>query len=184
MKASWERPPPIENMSLPLLPMSSATEKKIPLLLRPAIRAYVLGYAYSTAPRILTLLLTHPARRRNRRNEEESSSRPDSPLSSLLSVLKGGLELQRFPTFCAAIVGGSTLFEARDNGTFLTVLRGLHSDGRRRFSRGDSWLNSRPNCPLCKSQGGLGCCLLSLRSNVLSDAAPRESDALARVEAS
>ncbi|EKD21391.1 integral membrane protein [Drepanopeziza brunnea f. sp. 'multigermtubi' MB_m1] len=34
-------------------------------------------------------------------------------LSSLLHILRGGLELQRFPTFCAAIVGGSTLLEAR-----------------------------------------------------------------------
>ncbi|PBP21947.1 integral membrane protein [Diplocarpon rosae] len=85
---------------------SRSLEQRIPLLLRPILRAYVLGYASSTAPRILTLLLTHRSRRR-----ENVDKKPDHAFFySALRILRGGLELQRFPAFCAAIVGGSTLF--------------------------------------------------------------------------
>ena len=83
----------------------------IPLRIRPLIRAYVLGYASSTAPRLLTLLLTHLSRRR--KNIDENPD--DCFFPSLLRILKGGLEWQRFPTFCAALVGGSSLLEARDS---------------------------------------------------------------------
>jgi hypothetical protein len=92
------------------LPRGRSLERKIPPVLRPVLRAYVLGYASSTAPRLLTLLLTHLSRRR--KNIDENPEDYFAP--SLLRILKGGLELQRFPTFCAALVGGSTLLEARD----------------------------------------------------------------------
>ncbi|PBP21511.1 integral membrane protein [Diplocarpon rosae] len=85
---------------------SRSLEQRIPLLLRPIVRAYVLGYASSTAPRIVTLLLTHRSRR-----SENIEKKPDhASFRSALRILRGGLELQRFPAFCAAIVGGSTLF--------------------------------------------------------------------------
>jgi hypothetical protein len=84
-------------------------ERGIPPVLRPVLRAYVLGYASSTAPRLLTLLLTHLSRRR-----KNIDDRPDDYFwTSFVQILKGGLELQRFPTFCASLVGGSTLLEAR-----------------------------------------------------------------------
>lgn len=92
-------------------PLRGRLEEKIPPVLRPALRAYVLGYASSTAPRILTLLLLHLNRRR--KNIDEKPNEPFLP--SLVRILRGGLELQRFPTFCAALVGTSTLLEARDN---------------------------------------------------------------------
>jgi hypothetical protein len=92
------------------IPRGRSFEQKIPPLLRPVIRAYVLGYASSTAPRLLTLLLTHLSRRRKNIDEKPD----DYFLLSLIRILKGGLEVQRFPTFCAALVGGSTLLEARD----------------------------------------------------------------------
>lgn len=85
-------------------------EQRIPPLVRPVLRAYVLGYASSTAPRLLTLLLTHLSRRRKNIDEKPD----DYFLLSFFQILKGGLELQRFPTFCAALVGGSTLLEACD----------------------------------------------------------------------
>jgi hypothetical protein len=92
------------------LPRGTALQQKVPPLLRPVLRAYVLGYASSTAPRLLTLLLTHLSRRRKNIDEK-----PDDDFGlSLVRILRGGLELQRFPTFCAALVGGSTLLEARD----------------------------------------------------------------------
>ncbi len=85
-------------------------EQGIPPLLKPVLRAYFLGYASSTAPRVLTLLLTHLSRRRKNIYEKPE----DYFVLSLIRILKGGFELQRFPTFCAALVGGSTLLEARD----------------------------------------------------------------------
>jgi hypothetical protein len=93
-----------------------ALEQNIPAVLRPVLRAYVLGYASSTGPRLLTLFLTHLSRRRKNIVDEK----PEASLyRSLLRILKGGLEVQRFPTFCAAIVGGSTLLQARDHLPFL-----------------------------------------------------------------
>ncbi len=82
-------------------------ERRLPPILRPVFRAYILGYASSTTPRLLTLLLTHFGQRR-----KKSEENPDaSLLHSFFRILKGGLELQRFPTFCAALVGGSTILE-------------------------------------------------------------------------
>ena len=99
----------------PKLPRGRSFEPKIPPLLRPVLRAYVLGYASSTAPRLLTLLLTHLSRKRKNIDEKPD----DYFLLSLIRILKGGIELQRFPTFCAALVGGSTLLEARDHDILL-----------------------------------------------------------------
>jgi hypothetical protein len=92
------------------LPRGGAFVQGVPHALRPVLRAYVLGYASSTAPRLLTLLLTHLSRKRKNIDEKPD----DFFLLSLFRILKGGLELQRFPTFCAALVGGSTLLQARD----------------------------------------------------------------------
>jgi len=92
------------------LPRSRQLEQAIPPVLRPVLRAYVLGYASSTVPRLLTLLLTHLSRRRKNIDLKPS----ESFLDSFIRILNGGLELQRFPTFCAALVGGSTILEARD----------------------------------------------------------------------
>ncbi|CAG8976376.1 hypothetical protein HYALB_00006148 [Hymenoscyphus albidus] len=78
----------------------------VPLSLRPVLRAYFLGYLSSTAPRVLTLLLTYLGRR-----NKDVEGKDSKFLSSLLGILRGGLELQRFPTFCAALVGGSTFLQ-------------------------------------------------------------------------
>ncbi|KAM3065307.1 hypothetical protein ACMFMF_011245 [Clarireedia jacksonii] len=93
-----------------LRPSYRSFDKNIPLILRPLIRAYLLGYISSTGPRLLTLCLVHLSRKR--RNIDENSEKYF--LSSFLKILRGGLELQRFPTFCAALVGGSTFLQARD----------------------------------------------------------------------
>lgn len=94
-------------------------EHGIPPLLRPVVRAYVLGYASSTAPRLLTLLLTHLSRRRKNVGLDESPQ--EAFLDSLVRILQGGLELQRFPTFCAALVGGSTSLEARGSPPLVSL---------------------------------------------------------------
>ena len=94
-------PPASQLMSL---------ERPIPPVLRPLVRAYVLGYASSTVPRLLSLLLTHLARQR----KNYGTKQQDSLLSSAGLILRQGLDIQRFPAFCAALIGGSTLLEARD----------------------------------------------------------------------
>ncbi len=91
-------------------PRSKIFEKGIPPVFRPVLRAYALGYASSTLPRLLTLVLTTLGRRKKALDEKSKIYF----LVSVLRILRGGLELQRFPTFCAALVGGSTLLGASD----------------------------------------------------------------------
>jgi len=81
----------------------------VPALLRPLIRAYLFGYASSTVPRLLTLFLTHL-----RKNRRKGSGEGKAFWPSLRHTLHVGLDWQRFPTFCATLVAGSTLLQARD----------------------------------------------------------------------
>jgi len=96
----------------------------IPPVLRPLVRAYLLGYASTVAPRVLTLVLQHLTRRRKGRpatttandaTATATAKQPPQPpppfFVSLTHILRSGLDWQRFPAFCAAIVGGSTLLE-------------------------------------------------------------------------
>ncbi|OTA65257.1 hypothetical protein K449DRAFT_431851 [Hypoxylon sp. EC38] len=78
-------------------------DESIPPLLRPFIRAYVLGYASAVAPRLLTLVLQYVTRRRKDKGIASVTRTHDSFIKSLQRILRGGLELQRFPTFCAAL---------------------------------------------------------------------------------
>ena len=77
--------------------------------MRPLVRAYLLGYASAVGPRLLTLLLQQVMRRKQKGNDDGPTQK--SFADSLLHVLRGGLDWQRFPTFCAVLVGGSTLLE-------------------------------------------------------------------------
>ena len=97
----------------------------VPPILRPMLRAYLLGYLSAVAPRLLTLLLQRFTRRR--KGEPRLSENPPraSFLESVGEVLRRGLDWQRFPTFCAVLVGGSTLLEVRNfrSTTLLSVPR-------------------------------------------------------------
>ena len=81
----------------------------VPEILRPLIRAYLLGYASAVAPRLLTLILQHVVRRRRKYISPEQDEH--TFLESGKHILRTGLEPQRFPTFCAVLVGGSTLLQ-------------------------------------------------------------------------
>lgn len=87
----------------------------IPAPLQPLVRAYLLGYASSVGPRLLTVLLTYfTALRRKRRGLPLAQSEKASFAylrDSVRHTLRAGLEWRRFPTFCATLVGGSTLLE-------------------------------------------------------------------------
>ncbi|GJN74352.1 hypothetical protein PLICBS_008443 [Purpureocillium lilacinum] len=86
--------------------------QSLPPALRPLVRAYILGYASSVVPRLLTVILQHLSRARAK-NENCLPAEKDerSFVDSVLHVLRIGLEPQRFPTFCAVLVGGATILQ-------------------------------------------------------------------------
>ncbi|CAK7265915.1 hypothetical protein SEPCBS119000_001755 [Sporothrix epigloea] len=94
----------------------------IPSYLRPLVRAYLLGYASSVAPRIINAVLAYFAACRRQRRGDSPRRAAELSLArlrdSIRHVLRSGLELHRFPTFCAALVGGSTLFTSKQTTAF------------------------------------------------------------------
>ncbi|TWU78662.1 hypothetical protein ED733_005665 [Metarhizium rileyi] len=86
--------------------------QSIPPTLRPLVRAYLLGYASAVLPRLLTLVLQHLSNRKRKTPNYALPERDENTfLESAKHVLKTGLDPCRFPTFCAALVGGSTILQ-------------------------------------------------------------------------
>lgn len=94
----------------------------IPPILRPVARAYALGYASAVAPRLLTLILQRLTRRKRRRLSQGRDADRASFRSSALHIIRTGFDVQRFPTFCAVLVGGSTLLLVRSSLTLPTTV--------------------------------------------------------------
>lgn len=90
--------------------------QQIPPSLRPLVRAFLLGYASSVAPRLLTLLLqaVTRARRHARGGPAGPPKKEVDLLASLRHIILTGFDWRRFPTFCAVLVGGSTLLEVSE----------------------------------------------------------------------
>lgn len=119
-------PPDMPQQPPQLLPAARGTRRlgttkpfplqlqSLPPALRPLVRAYILGYASSVVPRLLTVILQHLSRARAK-NENCLPAEKDerSFVDSVLHVLRIGLEPQRFPTFCAVLVGGATILQVR-----------------------------------------------------------------------
>ncbi|KAK4190177.1 hypothetical protein QBC35DRAFT_94646 [Podospora australis] len=151
---------PSPSTALQLVPSPSGTsglrtgrkrlrwDDGIPPILRPILRAYLLGYASAVAPRVLTLVLQYITRRRKQvdaplpplppppHDGDNNGKQPtETFLVSLRRVLQGGLDWQRFPTFCAVLVGGSTLLEAPLKSAFDKLLQNLSDVARNRLSR-------------------------------------------------
>lgn len=103
----------------------------IPPVLRPLVRAYLLGYASAVAPRLLTLSLQYLPRIKPGRRQLGS----DGFLESLLRVLCGGLDPRRFPTFCAVVVGGGTLLEIPLKTAVDKLFKDISGVARKRLSR-------------------------------------------------
>lgn len=101
--------------------------RAIPPPLRPLLKAYLIGYASTVGPRLLNVLFRQIAALRKRRNTtttaENSTSPSQSPHGNLLASLRrliiSGFDWRAFPTFCAVLVGGSTLLEVRVRGRFV-----------------------------------------------------------------
>ncbi|PYH78016.1 integral membrane protein [Aspergillus uvarum CBS 121591] len=68
-------------------------------ILKPILRAYALGYLSSTTPRIISCL---------RRIQDKRLTNTDR-LKELFHALTNALRLESFPTFCALLIGGSTI---------------------------------------------------------------------------
>ncbi|PYI24647.1 integral membrane protein [Aspergillus violaceofuscus CBS 115571] len=68
-------------------------------ILKPILRAYALGYLSSTTPRIISCL---------RRIQDKRLTNTDR-LKELFHTLTNALRLESFPTFCALLIGGSTI---------------------------------------------------------------------------
>lgn len=109
-------------------------DRSIPPVLRPAVRAWLLGYASAVGPRLLTLLLHHIALARRRRrlakakqdaghdDKDKDNSGANSHhnictpsfMDELRRILGSAFGWHRLPAFCAALVGGSTLLEVSE----------------------------------------------------------------------
>ncbi|KAF2963203.1 hypothetical protein GQX73_g10365 [Xylaria multiplex] len=128
--------------SAPLLKTARAQErldKAIPPILRPVFRAYVLGYASAVAPRVLTLILQNGARWRKGRGLKKETQSQNSFITSLRHILCTGLDPQRFPTFCATLVGGTTLVDVLIRRLINQLKVKLSDVARRRLS---IWISS------------------------------------------
>ncbi|KAK4166080.1 hypothetical protein QBC43DRAFT_313912 [Cladorrhinum sp. PSN259] len=126
-------------------------DDRIPPLLRPLVRAYLLGYASAVGPRLLTLLLQHIAphitgirrkkhddalgEQQQQQKQQKRKQLDETFLLSLGRILKGGLEWQRFPTFCALMAGGSTLCEIPLKSLFDRLAKNASDLARKRLSR-------------------------------------------------
>jgi hypothetical protein len=88
----------------------------VPPALRPALRAFLFGYASAVGPRLFSLLVRYAKSKHGRRGkeggkEEEEEAREVRVVEGLRAVLASGLGWTRFPAFCALLVGGSTFLE-------------------------------------------------------------------------
>lgn len=93
-------------------PKGPLSFQSLPAPLRPLVRAYLLGYASAVAPRLLTLILQFISKRRKSARKYLSADKDERSFKdSAFRILRTGLDPRRFPTFCAALVGGSTLLQ-------------------------------------------------------------------------
>ncbi|PSR93665.1 integral membrane protein [Coniella lustricola] len=115
-------------------------------LLRPIVRAYLLGYGFTVGPRLLTVLAKHlsqclgAAKRQRATSESLALPKQSSHLvESLCRILSAGAQVNHFPTFCAALVGGSTLLEPLLRKACARILQNCSETNRIRLLR---WLSS------------------------------------------
>ncbi|KAK8086892.1 integral membrane protein [Apiospora phragmitis] len=113
--------------------------RSIPPPLKPLVRAYALGYASVVVPRLFNLVLQQVTTRKSRGGPDNGALQPprESPVVSLQRILRAGLDPQRFPAFCATLVGGSTLLEILLRRLCTRIPGSLSVAARKRLSQ---WL--------------------------------------------
>lgn len=94
----------MEKCSTSRYSRSGCLERQLLPLLKPVTRAYILGYASSTTPRLLSLCIAIIRGKTSQKYNQSGIAK------SAFQILIGGLELQRFPTFCATLVGCNSIF--------------------------------------------------------------------------
>lgn len=104
----------------------------VPPALRPAVKAYAFGYVSAVGPRLLTLILQRLTRRKRRRLSQGQDTDSSTFRKSALNIIRIGFEIQRFPTFCAVLAGGSTLLQGPLRALLKRVAQGLQVAGRLR----------------------------------------------------
>ncbi|KAL7963571.1 hypothetical protein V8C34DRAFT_265979 [Trichoderma compactum] len=103
---------PMASALRAIQPKGPLSFQSLPAALRPLVRAYLLGYASAVAPRLLTLMLQFISKKRKSAKKYLSSDKDERSFKdSAFRILRTGLDPRRFPTFCAALVGGSTLLQ-------------------------------------------------------------------------
>ncbi|KAJ5974521.1 hypothetical protein N7481_011731 [Penicillium waksmanii] len=90
-------------------------------VLNPILRAYALGYLSAVTPKLISY-----ARRLGARNWDTTQK-----LRELAQVLAGPLRVNSFPTFCAALVGGSTFLPALLYQICVSIVTGPSKGGIR-----------------------------------------------------
>ncbi|KAL5340747.1 hypothetical protein BJX70DRAFT_93416 [Aspergillus crustosus] len=95
-------------------------------LLQPILRAYALGYLSTTTPKVISCL-------RGLWNNNDLNYQ--QKVRELFRVLASGARLGSFPTFCAALVGGSTLLPLLALRVLQYVCRRLSLDTKRLGSK-------------------------------------------------
>ena len=104
--------PQPRRLARPSRPAGFLQLQAVPPLLRPLFRAYLLGYLSAVAPRLLTLVLQHLSNRRRKQPKYALPVKDEHTFAeSATHILRTGLDPCRFPTFCAALVGGSTILQ-------------------------------------------------------------------------
>ncbi|KAI1001210.1 hypothetical protein K3495_g6989 [Podosphaera aphanis] len=106
-----------------------ALRDQIPSISKPILKAFIFGYASSVTPRLLSLSIAVL------KGKKKIIGNEIGYLNSVLSILRGGLELQRFPSFCAALVGGTTLLEIPVWRLVQSVLSNYSSHARLRATK-------------------------------------------------
>ncbi|OAA79521.1 integral membrane protein [Akanthomyces lecanii RCEF 1005] len=110
----------------------------VPPQLRPVVRAYILGYASAVAPRLLTLAVQHILKLRRNSEQLLPSDPEDEPtfLAGTRHILLSGFDPQRFPTFCAVLVAGTSLLHKPLDKVIASLGSKLTETSRLRFLAG------------------------------------------------
>ncbi|OAA70458.1 integral membrane protein [Cordyceps fumosorosea ARSEF 2679] len=109
----------------------------VPPALRPVLRAYALGYASAVAPRLLTLAVQHILKLRRNADQLLPADPDDEPtfLAGVRHILRSGFDPQRFPTFCAVLVAGTSLLHKPLDKVIASLGSKLSETSRLRLAR-------------------------------------------------
>ena len=127
LSSSAPKPKPKPKLRPRPRPRQWQWDSAVPPILRPAVRAFLLGYTYNVAPRVASIVIRFVVRQLRESGVGGLAAPGPKPttaaadfaqqarklLRSLVAVLRGGFDLHRLPMFCGALVGVGTLIQVR-----------------------------------------------------------------------